>query len=666
MRSRAASARARAAAGHCRRGRARAGRRASRASTGPSPGWTRSASSRRRAPSSSTGPTALLRAHDKLETARALARGGAPAPAHRARAPGRAARAGLRPAVRGQAAVRELGEGRRQRCESERALRRTISKLEGCSWFGEQGVLVQELVPNGGVDLRLVVAGGTVVGAVSRLAAPHEWRTNVALGGRRKRATPSLEARALALAAAQAVGVDLVGVDLLPGRDGYDVLELNGCVDFNAEYSRGVQERVRGRRRRPRCTPASPSSPRASRRRAVPLELCPSRPDRTGDGAGLPRPPRPGRALGPRTCSLSSGESSARVWARSRPGARGVTGPPPDRNPTDFRPLVPFSCRSGDRAATPRGSRARTGNMVAMPTKQSPLLCELHAHTTWSDGALTPRELCDAYGRFGLRRPRDHRPHDRGRVRPGRELPVLSRRARARGGAGAPALRPARDPRPRADRRRPGPEARRARGRGRAPLVRRRRRRDRERRAPRAHARGGARRRPPVRARRPAGRRPADRRVRLRAGAVGAARRPLRALQPPHAVRVGRRRPACPRWRPATSTSRRTSRRGRRCSRRRRTSARWSSTLRSSRPAYLVRLEPEARGRPARPSRRASSRACRRPSTSSAALCAVNASPCVVRAIVRTVAGSGGTGTEFVKLPVPNVTLPAGVPSATP
>ena len=47
-----------------------------------------------------------------------------------------------------------------------------------------------------------------------------------------------------------------------------------------------------------------------------------------------------------------------------------------------------------------------------MPTKLSPLLCELHAHTTWSDGALSPRELCDLYGRVGLRCPRRHRSHD--------------------------------------------------------------------------------------------------------------------------------------------------------------------------------------------------------------------------------------------------------------
>jgi 3',5'-nucleoside bisphosphate phosphatase len=35
-------------------------------------------------------------------------------------------------------------------------------------------------------------------------------------------------------------------------------------------------------------------------------------------------------------------------------------------------------------------------------TKSAPLLCELHAHTTWSDGALRVRELCDLYGRNGF------------------------------------------------------------------------------------------------------------------------------------------------------------------------------------------------------------------------------------------------------------------------
>jgi hypothetical protein len=34
--------------------------------------------------------------------------------------------------------------------------------------------------------------------------------------------------------------------------------------------------------------------------------------------------------------------------------------------------------------------------------KTRPLLCELHAHTTWSDGLLGVRELCDLYGRNGF------------------------------------------------------------------------------------------------------------------------------------------------------------------------------------------------------------------------------------------------------------------------
>jgi predicted metal-dependent phosphoesterase TrpH len=35
-------------------------------------------------------------------------------------------------------------------------------------------------------------------------------------------------------------------------------------------------------------------------------------------------------------------------------------------------------------------------------SKPSPLLCELHSHSTWSDGALSLRELCDLYGRRGF------------------------------------------------------------------------------------------------------------------------------------------------------------------------------------------------------------------------------------------------------------------------
>lgn len=56
-----------------------------------------------------------------------------------------------------------------------------------------------------------------------------------------------------------------------------------------------------------------------------------------------------------------------------------------------------------------------------MPTKSPPLLCELHAHTTWSDGSLTVRELCDLYGRrgFDVLAVTDHAPRQRRQVHAG-------------------------------------------------------------------------------------------------------------------------------------------------------------------------------------------------------------------------------------------------------
>ena len=56
-----------------------------------------------------------------------------------------------------------------------------------------------------------------------------------------------------------------------------------------------------------------------------------------------------------------------------------------------------------------------------MATKSPPLLCELHAHTTWSDGSLTVRELCDLYGKrgFDVLAVTDHAPRDERHVQDG-------------------------------------------------------------------------------------------------------------------------------------------------------------------------------------------------------------------------------------------------------
>lgn len=79
------------------------------------------------------------------------------------------------------------------------------------------------------------------MGAIKRVAAPGEWRTNLALGGRRVPIVPPPAACDLAVAAVASIGADLVGVDLLPiGPGRYCVIELNGAVDFGPEYSLGT------------------------------------------------------------------------------------------------------------------------------------------------------------------------------------------------------------------------------------------------------------------------------------------------------------------------------------------------------------------------------------------------------------------------------------------
>src|SRR2546430_7161596 len=55
---------------------------------------------------------------------------------------------------------------------------RTIEGFAVRPWFRETGGVLQDLVPPVGHDLRIVVAGGRIVRAARRDAAPGEWRTN--------------------------------------------------------------------------------------------------------------------------------------------------------------------------------------------------------------------------------------------------------------------------------------------------------------------------------------------------------------------------------------------------------------------------------------------------------------------------------------------------------
>lgn len=179
-------------------------------------------------------PGALLAAHDKLRTARALVQAGVPHPrtvhVESVSAPSElAAPVVVKPRFGSWGA--DIF-----RCETVEELERVLDSVRSRSWFKKQGALVQELLPPKGYDLRLLVAAGRVVGAAERVARPGEWRTNVALGGTRRPAWPTARACALGVRAVAATGLDIAGVDLHPVGQTHVVLEVNGAMEFNSDY----------------------------------------------------------------------------------------------------------------------------------------------------------------------------------------------------------------------------------------------------------------------------------------------------------------------------------------------------------------------------------------------------------------------------------------------
>ena len=86
---------------------------------------------------------------------------------------------------------------------------------------------IQQTVGHEGRDLRVFIVGQRVIAAIWRSA--DGWRTNLSRGAQAETAELPRDWEELALAAAQVVGAEYAGVDLLPATDGeVYVLEVNG------------------------------------------------------------------------------------------------------------------------------------------------------------------------------------------------------------------------------------------------------------------------------------------------------------------------------------------------------------------------------------------------------------------------------------------------------
>ena len=124
-----------------------------------------------------------------------------------------------------------MGLGMVRVSDEEMAYRvfRTIEQIRGVYYL-------QRTIEHDGVDVRVFVIGGRVLGAIERRSPG--WRTNLARGGAARPAVLNEYHRTLAIRSAAAVGAEYAGVDVMTGRDGRSyVLEVNGIPGW-----KGFQE----------------------------------------------------------------------------------------------------------------------------------------------------------------------------------------------------------------------------------------------------------------------------------------------------------------------------------------------------------------------------------------------------------------------------------------
>lgn len=92
----------------------------------------------------------------------------------------------------------------------------------------KQNVLIQKFVAESkGKDVRAFVVGDRVVAAMRRVAQGQEFRSNVHRGGIAEPIELDEQYRETAVRCAQILGLQVAGVDMLEGKDGPQVMEVN-------------------------------------------------------------------------------------------------------------------------------------------------------------------------------------------------------------------------------------------------------------------------------------------------------------------------------------------------------------------------------------------------------------------------------------------------------
>lgn len=92
---------------------------------------------------------------------------------------------------------------------------------------------LEEMVDRPARDIRVIMVGDRAAAAIYRYSADGAWKTNTAIGGRAEPCPVDAELEELCIRAKEAVGGQIVGVDLMEDpRRGHVVHEVNNTTEF--------------------------------------------------------------------------------------------------------------------------------------------------------------------------------------------------------------------------------------------------------------------------------------------------------------------------------------------------------------------------------------------------------------------------------------------------
>jgi RimK family alpha-L-glutamate ligase len=111
-------------------------------------------------------------------------------------------------------------------------------ELEQAVYYVQEYIHHQSRSGSSGRDIRAFVLGERVLASMERLS--NSWRTNFARGAQCRPVRLTADQEALCIQAAQAVGTEYAGVDLLPANNGeVFVVEVNGIPGWKGLQATG-------------------------------------------------------------------------------------------------------------------------------------------------------------------------------------------------------------------------------------------------------------------------------------------------------------------------------------------------------------------------------------------------------------------------------------------